>query len=206
MQTEFTYRELSEKLNINLAKLKRWGREFLPLDAMAGQSQGVARRLNIDDAFCLLIAGELVGNLKFPIPISKKILEGIMPWLIEKKFMPSLFKGINTLWWDLDVRYDQASYTDFFFIGKGLIKFKASETKEEIISTYKVKSFQAQKNFIREEIYINPLMMKREDRWGFEKKELRISMILWKFFVFIDEIDIAMRYHDNALIGKRSDH
>lgn len=89
MEEQFTYRELSDKLNINLAKLKRWGREFLPPDPMAGQSQGVARILTIDEAFILFVSGHLVSGLKYSIPETKIIMELLLPYLKAKKAMPS---------------------------------------------------------------------------------------------------------------------
>jgi hypothetical protein len=83
---------LSEKLNINFHKLKRWGREFLPPDPSAGQSQGVARVLTFDDAFTIFIGGHLASQLKYGIPEARIILELLLPWLKEQKLIPSVFE------------------------------------------------------------------------------------------------------------------
>lgn len=97
MQDQFTYRELSEKLDINFAKVKRWGREFLPPDYSAGQGQGVARVLTIDEAFILYLSGHLVSEVKYSIPETKKIMGLLVPYLKDKNLMPSSASIIKEL-------------------------------------------------------------------------------------------------------------
>lgn len=82
----YTNRELSRKLNINLARWKRWSREFLPPDPLGGLQSGYARQFNPDDAFKVYIGGHLVGNLKFTIPESKQILNDLHMWLVNHNF------------------------------------------------------------------------------------------------------------------------
>jgi len=104
MQEQFTYRELSEKLDINIAKLKRWGREFLPPDYSAGQSQGVARVLTTDEAFILYLSGHLVSVVKYSIPETKKIMDLMVPYLREKKAMPSMLSMKELAKYDWEIR------------------------------------------------------------------------------------------------------
>jgi len=82
----YTNRELAEKLGINLAKWKRWSREFLPPDPLGGMQSGYARQYSPDDAFTVLLGGHLVSELKFTIPEAKKILADLHQWLRDKGF------------------------------------------------------------------------------------------------------------------------
>ncbi len=77
----FTNRDLSSKLGINLAKWKRWSREFLPPDPLGGMQSGFARHYSIDDAFTVFLGGHLVADHKFSIPEARRILQDLRPWL-----------------------------------------------------------------------------------------------------------------------------
>ena len=82
----YTNQELSQKLNITLARWKRWSREFLPPDPLGGLQSGYARQYNPDEAFIVFLGGYLVGNLKFTIPEARRILNDLHRWLVEHKF------------------------------------------------------------------------------------------------------------------------
>ena len=82
----FTNRELSDKLSINLAKWKRWSREFLPPDPLGGMQSGYARQFNPDQAFTVFLGGHLVADLKFSIPEANQILQDLNKWMSEKGF------------------------------------------------------------------------------------------------------------------------
>lgn len=82
----YNSRHLSHKLDINLAKWKRWVREFLPPDPLGGMQSGVTRQFNTKDAFKVYLGGYLVGTLKFTIPDASKILADLSPWLKEHGF------------------------------------------------------------------------------------------------------------------------
>jgi hypothetical protein len=82
----YTNRELSRIFSINLAKWKRWSREFLPPDPLGGLQSGYARQYNLDDAFTVYLGGRLVGDLKFTIPESREILSGLHQWLLDHGF------------------------------------------------------------------------------------------------------------------------
>lgn len=79
-------RELAETLNINLARWKRWSREFLPPDPLAGKQAGYARQYYLNDAFSVFLGGYLVGELGFSIPAARAVLSDIEPWLVAKGF------------------------------------------------------------------------------------------------------------------------
>ncbi len=81
-------REASEKLSVNLAKWKRWSREFLPPDQTAGMQSGYTREYTIDECFTVYLGGHFVSRLKFSVPDSKRILEVLIPWMKEKGFLP----------------------------------------------------------------------------------------------------------------------
>lgn len=82
----YSNRELSQKLKINLARWKRWSREFLPPDPLGGMQSGYARQYTIDNAFTVYLCGHLVGELKYTIPEAKKILEDLKKWLKNNDF------------------------------------------------------------------------------------------------------------------------
>ena len=79
----YSNKELSQAFKINLAKWKRWSREFLPPDPLGGLQSGFARQYNLDEAFTVYLGGYLVGKMKFTIPESKQILRDLQQWLID---------------------------------------------------------------------------------------------------------------------------
>ena len=81
----YTNQELSRKLNISLARWKRWSREFLPPDPLGGLQSGYARQYNPDEAFAVLLGGYLVGDLKFTIPEARQILHDLHNWLLKSR-------------------------------------------------------------------------------------------------------------------------
>ena len=82
----FTAKELSQKFNVNLARLKRWSREFLPPDPLGGLQSGYARQFNPDEAFTVILGGHLVGDLKLTIPDARQIIQDLNEWLAEHEF------------------------------------------------------------------------------------------------------------------------
>jgi hypothetical protein len=79
--TFYTNRELAKNLSINLAKWKRWSREFLRPDPLGGMQSGYTRQYSIDDAFTVYLGGHLVSAVKFTIPEAKRILQDLNDWL-----------------------------------------------------------------------------------------------------------------------------
>jgi len=82
----YTNRELAPKLGINLARWKRWSREFLPPDPLGGMQSGYARQYSPDDAFAVFLGGHLVSELKFTIPEAKQILADLQTWINDMGF------------------------------------------------------------------------------------------------------------------------
>jgi hypothetical protein len=85
----YTNRELSNRLKINIARWKRWSREFLPPDPLGGLQSGYARQYNLNDAFTVFIGGYLVKDLDFAIPEAKQILLDLRASFIEMGFLES---------------------------------------------------------------------------------------------------------------------
>ncbi len=82
----YTNKELSKKFNVNLARWKRWSREFLPPDPLGGLQSGYARQYNPDEACTVALGGHLVGYRKFSIPETKQILVDLYQWLVDHDF------------------------------------------------------------------------------------------------------------------------
>ena len=82
----YNNRELSEKFGVNLARWKRWAREFLPPDPLAGQQAGYARQYYVDDVFTVFVGGHLVAELGFSIPEARMILTETREWMKAKGF------------------------------------------------------------------------------------------------------------------------
>lgn len=82
----YTNRELAEKLNINLAKWKRWSREFLPPDPLGGLQSGFARQYNFRSAFTVFLGGHFISALRYTVPESRQILEDLDAWLADNGF------------------------------------------------------------------------------------------------------------------------
>ena len=92
----YTNKELSKKFNVNLARWKRWSREFLPPDPLGGLQSGYARQYNPDEAFTVFLGGHLVGDLKFSIPETKQILVDLHQWLVDHDFYFFFSKNIES--------------------------------------------------------------------------------------------------------------
>jgi len=82
----YNNRELSDKFGVNLARWKRWAREFLPPDPLAGQQAGYARQYYVDDAFTVFVGGHLVAELGFSIPEARMILSTTREWMKSRGF------------------------------------------------------------------------------------------------------------------------
>ena len=84
----FTSRMISEKLGINLAKWKRWSREFLPPDPLGGKQSGYARHYSVEEAVTVYLGGLLVGRLNLSVPESKALLIPFVEWMTQNNLMP----------------------------------------------------------------------------------------------------------------------
>ena len=93
----YTNRDLSGLFKINLAKWKRWSREFLPPDPLGGLQSGYARQYTRDDAFSVYLGGHLVSGLRYTIPETKRILSDLSTWLGEAGFYENSGVESNSL-------------------------------------------------------------------------------------------------------------
>jgi hypothetical protein len=85
---KFTNKELSDKLKINLAKVRRWSREFLPPDHKATMRSGYARELTEEEAYEVFLGGHLVSVLRFQVHEAKGIIEDLRAWIKSKGLYP----------------------------------------------------------------------------------------------------------------------
>jgi hypothetical protein len=91
----YTNREISEKLEINLARWKRWSRSFLPPDPLGGMQSGYARQYAFKDLFKVYLGGHLLSHLKLSVPESRQVLDDLSPWMKINGFLA--LNGANGL-------------------------------------------------------------------------------------------------------------
>jgi hypothetical protein len=82
----FTARQLANRLEINLAKWKRWARHFLPPDPLGGLQSGYTRQYHPDEVFRVRLGGILVGQLKFTLPQAAMVLDDLAEWMEANGF------------------------------------------------------------------------------------------------------------------------
>jgi DNA-binding transcriptional MerR regulator len=85
---KITIKQLSQKFGLNLAKVRRWSREFLPPDPKASMRSGYARELTMEDAFEVFLGGHLVSELGFQVYEAKQIIENLRDWIKSKGLYP----------------------------------------------------------------------------------------------------------------------
>ena len=83
----YTNREISEKLEINLARWKRWSRSFLPPDPLGGMQSGYARQYAFKDLFKVYLGGHLLSHLKLSVAESQQVLNDLSPWMKKNGFL-----------------------------------------------------------------------------------------------------------------------
>jgi len=82
----YNNRELARKLEINLARWKRWSRSFLPPDPLGGMQSGYARQYLFKDLFKVYLGGYLLGTLKLSVAESQQVIGDLSPWLKKNGF------------------------------------------------------------------------------------------------------------------------
>ena len=82
----YSNRELSEKLDINLARWKRWSRDFLPPDPLGGMRSGYARQYAFKELFKVYLGGYLLHHLKLTVAEAQRIVADLSPWLNRNGF------------------------------------------------------------------------------------------------------------------------
>lgn len=101
----YTARQLSEAFEIPIAKWKRWAREFIGIDPLAGRFGGVSREFDREQTFHVYLGGILVSLFLFSIPEAKIIIQMIKPFLEKWGLWPGTEKSQNP---------DKRSYVLFF--------------------------------------------------------------------------------------------
>lgn len=89
MLSFYDSRNLAQKLEIPLARFKRWSREFLPPDNLGGYQSGYARQYNLNEAFTVYLGGFLVHDAKLLVPQARNVLRA------TQKYLPNLYADIK---------------------------------------------------------------------------------------------------------------
>ncbi|SPD74182.1 hypothetical protein PITCH_A210007 [uncultured Desulfobacterium sp.] len=132
-----TNQQLSDVFQINLAKWKRWSREFLPPDPVAGMQCGLAREYNEREAFTVYLGGYLVGSLKFSIPDARMILNDLQKWFDKMDIYPL---DIHDQKWSINIMQGR---NGFFYEAKKLLERKCIDEETNIYrEEYALKLFE----------------------------------------------------------------
>ncbi len=167
----YTNRELSRKLEINLAKWKRWSREFLPPDPLGGMQSGYARQYSPDGAFTVFLGGYLVAYMKFTIPEAKQILKDLHGWLVDNGFY-FLDKGDSKT---SDI-INKAIYRYIIYI------YQNSLSREHLDFCYKIRGIISDSPVdykgwqVREELYVETTI-KPSDKKPPEPETIQVKML-----------------------------
>jgi hypothetical protein len=183
----YTNQELAQKLDIKLARWKRWSREFLPPDPLGGLQSGYARQYNIDEAFNVFLGGYLVGELKFAIPEARQIMHDLRGWLLDRGFyfhFSATNPTANKIPYTIDyyqiaiyrLPVDSRNESGFYYLTKGVI---ADESIE--INGYPMH----QKRFI--ETAVNPEKSKPPAIEASSYRVLNISNLRHRFLRLLED-------------------
>jgi hypothetical protein len=107
----FDSKYLSQRLNINAAKWKRWAREFLPPDPLGGYQSGYARQFSHKEAFRVFLGGYLVGVLRLTIPEARQVLSDLDAWMKKQ--------GLYSVPGDLDQATAETDHIYIYDQGNG---------------------------------------------------------------------------------------
>jgi hypothetical protein len=137
----YNNKQLSIKLNLNLAKWKRWSREFLPPDPLGGLQSGYARQYHPDQAFTVCLGGYLVSEMKLSIPEVRMILEDLHPWLQENGFLfrvrgskPAVDRAAAGVAYFL-ISIQRTTHSGFFYTVRGVVsKVETADGQTNLIS------------------------------------------------------------------------
>jgi hypothetical protein len=88
-----TNKELSEKLNIPITKVRRNTKEFLGEDPVAKRRTGFKRHFTINEAFFVYLGGFLVSHLGMSFQGARNTLEILKPWLLLNGLVPAIPKN-----------------------------------------------------------------------------------------------------------------
>jgi hypothetical protein len=151
----YTSREISKRLGINLARWKRWSREFLPPDPLGGLQSGYARQYNPNEAFTVFMAGYLVATLKFSIPEARTIMRDLDNWLVS---------------WGYYLRFSDESQAlkALEFAGNDCWIWIAPRNHDEIAFHYRIETVIDEKPTRQGD---HPAVEQQSIRWSLDSKE-----------------------------------
>lgn len=179
----YTSRELSQKLGINLAKWKRWSREFLPPDPLGGMQSGYARQYSTDEAFKVHLGGHLVANLHLTVPGARKILTDLNSWLIDNEFFGltansrDLKTGLQAIIRQFIIFIRPENNLGFSYVVRGLISTEPVEYKGHRI--------------MEERFVETPFPSQKPIAALFEEENIKVLNITTLFNNFIRKLDLA---------------
>ena len=189
----YTNRELADKLSINLAKWKRWSREFLPPDPLGGMQSGYTRQYSIDDAFKVYLGGHLVSAIKYTLPEAKKILHDLHDWLADV----GIYKNSGR---DLENTAGPATSVKRYII---FIQTQPMVSGQPIDFLYSIRGIIADTPvhhkdlLIRQEQYIETLIPPQEnERSVSDSAGVRVLNITALLQQFVDGLDIPKTFYD----------
>lgn len=143
-----TNRELAEKLNIPIGKVRRNTKEFLGADPIATKRSGYAREISVNDGFFMYLGTSLVSRFGFSFDNARKAIAIIRPWILNNGFVPDRPKTLKRKGiyrksenYIINLFYDQGKISEFFAI-KGMISESEREKEDsEGLKYLEIKSF-----------------------------------------------------------------
>ena len=92
----YSNRECAKKLEVNLARWKRWSRSFLAPDPLGGLQSGFSRQYTFKDLVKVYVGGHLLSHLKLSVAESQQVVADITPWLKKSGFLEINGPGSDT--------------------------------------------------------------------------------------------------------------
>jgi hypothetical protein len=161
-------KEISEKFEIPLTKVRRYSKKFLPADPVAIQHSGKAREHSINDAFKIYLAEHLIVDMGFLTEQAQNIMHELGPWLEHNGFFPENAPGVVPVQEPTLIHIIRAGTpSGFFYKSVKLIHQKALE--QDTIHRY-------ERNYIEEDIMERPQVID-----GINIHVLNISRLLEDF-------------------------
>jgi hypothetical protein len=171
-----TSRQLAKIFGYNLARWKRWSREFLPPDPRAGLQDGFTREFSLDEAWTVFVGGHLVATLKFTIPQAKIILSDIRPWMRANGLFPeppyvTEFPEYSIWLWEINIL--PGIKRPFYYEAIGIITWEEEDLN------------QGPAKLVTENYIKTPILKEDEPAEAAEAREKRVLMIEGLLQVFM---------------------
>ena len=136
-----TNRDIVKVFGCTLPQVRRWALVALGIDRIAARSKGVRRVYSIDEAFKIIMIGELCSKYLISLIQAKTHLDNLWPHFEEYNLLPSqILSGTNYDKQEVYVYIYAGPYYEFRYrIDSKLIS--TDKSKEEYIEKYKVIRF-----------------------------------------------------------------